>query len=419
MLQYCESLLKLDAPSRHRKVKELNVCINCLRKGHFIQNCESKSTCRKCDRKHHTILHMSNNTEKRNNTTQVEKTESTACVSNEKIENIESDVTNNITMHCSSVATSQVLLSTARIHLQKSNGTFLEVRALLDSASQSNFITNEICQLLNLKKEPITMNVTSINQEITKITHKVQVVMKSKINDFTATLTCLVVPSITSSLPTISFTPEILKVPKNVTLADPTFYQSQKVDVLIGASIFYNLLCVGQITNNKSSPTLQKTKLGWVVSGPLGCAITCKQTSVSCMTLIDLQKQVERFWKMNEFISHTQKFTDEEQQCEDYFKRTTTRAADGKFIVNIPFKETLDELGDSKQVAESRLFALERRFEKDERLKTMYTDFMQEYETLKHMTKTDIENVAFFLPHHPVIRESSETTKLRVVFDGS
>jgi hypothetical protein len=47
---------------------------------------------------------------------------------------------------------------------------------------------------------------------------------------------------------------------------------------------------------------------------------------------------------------------------------------------------------------------------------------MTEYEELGHMTPVSAhaENQPYYyLPHHPVIRNSSTTTKMRVVFDGS
>lgn len=52
-----------------------------------------------------------------------------------------------------------------------------------------------------------------------------------------------------------------------------------------------------------------------------------------------------------------------------------------------------------------------------------YKDFMKEYESLSHMVNLgeypqSIPHNAYFFPHHGVLRESSTTTKLRVVFDG-
>lgn len=66
----------------------------------------------------------------------------------------------------------------------------------------------------------------------------------------------------------------------------------------------------------------------------------------------------------------------------------------------------------------------ENKLMKNSELHKQYTEFLQEYETMGHMTKlgtnqinsADIQN---YLPHHPVLKESSITTKLRIVFDAS
>lgn len=40
-------------------VRSLGLCYNCLRANHLISDCRS-STCKKCKRKHHTLLHFEN-----------------------------------------------------------------------------------------------------------------------------------------------------------------------------------------------------------------------------------------------------------------------------------------------------------------------------------------------------------------------
>ncbi|XP_063381909.1 uncharacterized protein LOC134668358 [Cydia fagiglandana] len=52
----------------------------------------------------------------------------------------------------------------------------------------------------------------------------------------------------------------------------------------------------------------------------------------------------------------------------------------------------------------------------------MYKEFMAEYESLNHMTErkeSRLEQKAYHIPHHGILRESSTTTRLRVVFNAS
>jgi hypothetical protein len=95
---------------------------------------------------------------------------------------------------------------------------------------------------------------------------------------------------------------------------------------------------------------------------------------------------------------------------------------DGRLVVRLPLKEDSTQLGKSRRLAESRLLSIERRLEQDAQLKTQYQQFMTEYEELGHMTPVTAHEgnqPHYYLPHHPVIRNSSTTTKMRVVFDGS
>ncbi|XP_056635952.1 uncharacterized protein LOC130444698 [Diorhabda sublineata] len=109
--------------------------------------------------------------------------------------------------------------------------------------------------------------------------------------------------------------------------------------------------------------------------------------------------------------------------CEDMFDKTTYRCTDDvKFVVQLPLCDSIDKLGDSRSHALGRFYSLERRLNKIPILKDMYFSFMNEYEQMGHMTlcdETSIGGISYFLPHHGVLNEQSQTTKLIVVFNGS
>ncbi|KAF2895061.1 hypothetical protein ILUMI_11114 [Ignelater luminosus] len=106
-----------------------------------------------------------------------------------------------------------------------------------------------------------------------------------------------------------------------------------------------------------------------------------------------------------------------------HFRENVRKNKDGRFIVKTPFNEKIQNMGGSYSSALNRFLNLERRLSKDKIVRNQYVNFMKEYENLKHMTKVNINpielNKYYFLPHHPVLRADSITTKLRVVFDGS
>lgn len=102
---------------------------------------------------------------------------------------------------------------------------------------------------------------------------------------------------------------------------------------------------------------------------------------------------------------------------------TTTRDPTGPFIVSLPLRKPASELGDSENKALTRFLSLEKILNSNNKLKKEYTEFINQYCSLGHMTKINNElsneNPKFYLPHHCIVKESSTTTKLRVVFDAS
>jgi len=112
--------------------------------------------------------------------------------------------------------------------------------------------------------------------------------------------------------------------------------------------------------------------------------------------------------------------TAEQQACKEHFVTHTMQQSDGRFVVRLPIKMEPNQLGTSRLSAERRLHSIERRLERDPELKVQYHSFMKEYE-LGHMEPVKYQEgktTCYFLPHHPVFKATSTTTKTRVVFDG-
>ena len=112
----------------------------------------------------------------------------------------------------------------------------------------------------------------------------------------------------------------------------------------------------------------------------------------------------------------------EEIACEDHYQKNTYRDQySGKYCVKLPFKENEPVLDESYANALKRLYTTERSFNKQPQLKEPYIENLKSYIENDHMIEGNSGsiNVGYFLPHHAVIKQSSLTTKVRVVFDAS
>lgn len=420
----CQDLLKLAPASRLEEIKKLKLCLNCFRPGHIAVNCRS-SNCKTCGKKHNTLLHIgkSEQPERTSNENEEKKTQDSSFATH-IIEKQTSSILDDtaVATHIAEKKT-HILLSTASVLVYDGVSNTHEVRALLDSGSQANFITKNLCKKLNLPVSNAKRYISGINQMDSHAAQETRIKIKSKWNNFHATLNCLALERITDNLPQIELNTKQLNIPEGITLADESFGTPGAIELLIGAELFWKLLCIGQIALSRDQPLLQKTQLGWIISGAMKIdtanpALICHFTKT-----VDLNTQLERFWTIEEPQVH-KIYSPEENYCENHFVENYSRNVEGRFIVRLPKRQGI-LLGDSLETATSRLHWLERKLQKRPELKVEYDKFLEEYLKLNHMTKLEYRNgesinkEVFYLPHHPVEKKDSLTTKVRVVFDGS
>ncbi|XP_050667011.1 uncharacterized protein LOC126966802 [Leptidea sinapis] len=111
--------------------------------------------------------------------------------------------------------------------------------------------------------------------------------------------------------------------------------------------------------------------------------------------------------------------------CEEIYSKTTTRQADGRYEVALPFKGDVLSLGDSLQKATTRFYCLERKMLSSPKLKEAYDSVILEYLEKGYISPvlpdTDATQSlrSYTISHHGVIREDKVTSRLRVVLDAS
>lgn len=395
----CEQFLKLSPNERFEKAKQLQLCINCLKSSHKTNACKS-SKCKTCQKLHNTLLHF-DETE-----TQIPPTSATDSV----------------------IATARnqdqgVVLATAIVEIQGATNPF-PARVLLDSGSQACLITKALCDRYNLLLYKTKTGVQGINNAQINISNTTHVQIKSKNSSFAINIQCLVLPSITTQLPPTPLNPNIKStLPNHMSLADPLFDKPGPIDILIGANVFYNIL-LNQRVKLQDGLVAQSTSLGWIIAGGGNVPTEFQAKPISCHSLNNLHQQITQFWQTEEgmITPVVRKNTIEEQQCENLFNKTTSRDIDGKYIVPLPFRDDVNKLGQSREMAVQRFLSNEKKRERQPNINIQYQEFIQEYYDLGHMEKVprlELNSKSFFLPHHHITQESSQTTKLRVVFDGS
>ncbi|XP_053954308.1 uncharacterized protein LOC128860676 [Anastrepha ludens] len=418
----CPVFASISPNERWKKAKNAKLCINCLKPGHQVQQCKS-SACRRCSLMHHTLLHF--NQTDQTNLRPPEGLPSPA----QSAPLIAMTASNSSPAHPTANSNECVLLATVVVLIRNYVGSLVPCRAILDSASQLNFVTTRLASQLQLKKSKSLVTVSGIGDSELVIDSSVNIFIQSLHSNFTATIDAAVTPTIIDCQPNYSLDITHWDIPANITLADPEFHKPQRVDLLIGASMFFDLLCIGQFHLRNNNHILQKTRFGWVVSGGRGISsrlssyITTATNSFESDAVHQTTNDMVRsLWEVENSFEPIRKATKEEIDCEAHFKAHYSRMATGEYWVRLPLKPSVHQLGDSYQQALRRFLALERRLQRNHEVKAQYSLFMKEYIELNHMSpilKLPTTVPVYFMPHHCVFKNDSSTTKLRVVFDGS
>ncbi|XP_049523124.1 uncharacterized protein LOC119452753 [Dermacentor silvarum] len=202
------------------------------------------------------------------------------------------------------------------------------------------------------------------------------------------------------------------------------------ISLLIGADQMWKLVLNDVWSHDEVTGLAAiNTKLGWTFQGPVPCdgrifkevrAHVCVLRT-SC-TETDVSETLQHFWELDS-IGISDPSTHDEHGNEVVRQFTENIAfKNGRYEVALPWKSVNTYLADNRSVAVRRLHGLLRRFGSNEELLQQYDKAVRQYELDDHAERVNGKDSAercYYMPHHAVIRESSSTTRLRVVFDAS
>ncbi|XP_063990403.1 uncharacterized protein LOC135169384 [Diachasmimorpha longicaudata] len=320
---------------------------------------------------------------------------------------------------------------------------------LLDTGSELSFATRELVKKLSLPISPAVLPVVGISGSTSASNGFSQFSLKSLHFSNQLLVKAYVFHSLTSSLPSFSASqPHHWEHLRGLQLADPHYLTSRPVDLLVGADFLGSIVEPQIIKGPSDSPIAMLTLFGWVVLGPTSAVTSAASFHHVSVSNEELSELFTSFWQQEEVSAAEGKdvaLTKKEAECEEFFQRTHTRDRSGRYIVRLPLVRSPAELGDSLGCTRACLASLLRKLEKNQGFLQLYCEFLKEYEELGHGVcsgctclmrlsdlgpstwRDDLGTWGFGLRRVEGLRgravipgfRSDETTKLRVVFNGS
>ena len=347
-------------PSLCTSVKEVNDrwailirggrCFNCLRPHHRAKDCNSHKKCRHCHKKHHQSI-----------CDQVHPPDSVKPP--EVLETINN--TSNVAR-----SSGLVLLQTARAMASgKESGASVNIRILFDTGSQRSYVTEALCRRLRLKpvkKERLHLNTFGELAFKDKTCDLVQIRLQKIGSSYCLVLEALSFPTICSSLPNVV---HLDKYPQlcDLQLADPPGKSTEVIDLLVWFDHYWNIVEEETIRTD-NGPTAVRSKLGWLLSGPLtslhSCVLTFSHLAVcqgfnelepSTNELSGLNNILKSFWELESLGINDTQYCKEPVSFLD-----GVTFVQGRYKVGLPWIRSKSDIPDHFNLCYNRLRYLQR-----------------------------------------------------------
>ena len=196
-----------------------------------------------------------------------------------------------------------------------------------------------------------------------------------------------------------------------------TALETRRIDILLGSDFYWEFV-TGETRRGEGGPVAISTTLGWVLSGPASLVRhqdpTVNLIAVHTLRVDDgvgnkmLDATMRSFWEL-ESLGIQPELTD--NVVADHFS-SSVQLKGGRYEVSLPWRDCHDPLPTNYDLSRT------------------VSEILKEYDSIirAQLGQGIVEEVkedatalgaVHYLPHHAVVRQDKDTTKVRVVYDAS
>ena len=426
-INQCYQFIGKTPKERYDFIMKNGLCHGCLKTGHMFKECKTKSTCDKCNGKHPTCVHGDYAVLFPGKSATVTEKEDTKPPEKENKTKEPATVTNasqseNKDPRCS--MTVPVYISTEN---DPDNETL--VYALLDTQSDTTFISDETVQKLNAKIEPTRLKISTMTSSTVLDCMKLKGLQirgatSNQRISLPVTYSRDYIPVNRSHIPT----PEVARRwPHLRCLEDEILpLQDCEVGLLLGYNCPQALAPLNVKLGGSEDPFAVETKLGWSIVGRVQGIEVDEEHITHCVKVKEeillpkilrvLESDFTEMKKDEDLSSLSQ----DDLKFMEIVKSGIHQTEDGFYEMPLPFRDEKPALPNNLILARKRLEHLKTRFTRDQKYYTDYNKFMTDMISNGYAEEAPEENndTVWYIPHHGVYNPK-KPEKIRVVFDCS
>ena len=369
-----------DVDQRKKMLAEKKLCFNCTGIKHRAADCKSVHKCAKCNMKHHSSI----------------------CTKKDPL------------LTANGLNDGSLVYPVVVVNVEG-----IKCRALLDTGAGNSYASAALLDLLpkrSRKKEVrrVEMMLGSVTKEMELSTLRVEAVNGEFAMDVSVTKVdkgeLLFVDN-----PNYAKLINSYQHLEGVQMEDKDQKPKLPVHLILGAGDYMRIKTAEKPRVGKiGEPVAERTKFGWTILAQ------GNELDYSAMLLTQTsQRDYEELCRLD-VLGLEDKPEHDQHEVYAEFREQLTRSEEGWYETGLPWKGNHPPLPNNYSGSLQRLSNLQRKLQLNG-LTDSYSEIIetQKAEGIVEVASQDSQGVEFYIPHKPVVRESAESTKMRIVYDAS